>query len=398
MECREVQKYFHEYIDGALDKQWAAQIEEHLRTCEICSEELASLKFYLDEMRDLKKVKAPRDFLQKVHGRLEQPSGIKKIFHSIFFPLNVKLPLELAAVTTAIIAAIFVFNVTQPARRSMKEQLLLKSESAVIQDEAGKEPAESAMKRGEAVTAPGRPKQQAPTPVQNEKAGAGAVKKAPIEKSTVSTADREDKRTAAPEVAETAEEEPAPIISEDKLAESEKAAEMYDLYAQKEGDTGSSIEEKPIEIAFLIEPATPEKATTQRAAVGEAPEKRAKKTKKDKYALDALAPAEHAEPPAPSKEEQLEEKNGPQAPPRDRILSEVQDLITFVHGKVIAVEYEKDSPLPVSITAEIPAQQYSYFIQELQQFGKLKAPLPSAPEQQTEPVRLHIQLIPSNAL
>lgn len=123
MECAKIKELLSEYIDDVLDSQRKTRVEEHLKRCQACSAELASLKAYIEEMTALKEVKAPADFLVKVHQRLRKPIGVEKTFRLLFVPARVKIPLELALVAALVILVISIFNVI-PSKKAPPESLV----------------------------------------------------------------------------------------------------------------------------------------------------------------------------------------------------------------------------------------------------------------------------------
>jgi hypothetical protein len=141
MKCAEIKELLSEYMDGILDAQKKALVEEHLTACKVCSEEFGSLKAYVKELRSLKRVEAPEDFLQKVHERLEEYSAFEKVIRKLFIPVRIKVPLEMAGVAATVVLAIFAFNFTQSQRRTAYLPLVT-------------EPAETAEKQVEQVAAP----------------------------------------------------------------------------------------------------------------------------------------------------------------------------------------------------------------------------------------------------
>jgi anti-sigma factor RsiW len=117
MECEEVKRNLHNYMDGVLDDRSKEEVEAHLAECTGCTKELGLLREYSKKMGSLSKVKPPDDFLMKVHERLERQSSWKGVFRTLFVPARIKLPVEFAAVATAVIALIFVLNIIVPSQR-----------------------------------------------------------------------------------------------------------------------------------------------------------------------------------------------------------------------------------------------------------------------------------------
>ncbi len=96
------------YLDGDLSPAERAAAGEHLKKCSVCREELDFLKRYGKAMRSLQSVKAPGDFLQRVHERLERPPLFRRIIGAIFLPLRIKLPLEAAGLAAVCALVLFV--------------------------------------------------------------------------------------------------------------------------------------------------------------------------------------------------------------------------------------------------------------------------------------------------
>lgn len=107
MECANIKEVLSEYIDGILDSQTEARVEEHLSTCRACQEELSSLKAVVNGLSSLESVKAPEDFLEKLHERMESRFTVRKLMRILFVPAWTKIPLEVATVA-AIMILIFV--------------------------------------------------------------------------------------------------------------------------------------------------------------------------------------------------------------------------------------------------------------------------------------------------
>ena len=108
MECAKIKDLLSEYIDGTLDAQTEALIDEHLLACPKCNEELASLKALISELGSVESFKAPDDFLEKLHERLEPRVSFRKIMRILFVPGRIKIPLEFA---TATAMAVLIFSI-----------------------------------------------------------------------------------------------------------------------------------------------------------------------------------------------------------------------------------------------------------------------------------------------
>ena len=96
MECLRAKELLSDYLDGILDTRSAAQLEMHLLGCSGCRQQLDALKTLVSELNRLEPVKPPHDFIDQIHERLETGSGLNTLVKKLFFPLRIKIPLELA--------------------------------------------------------------------------------------------------------------------------------------------------------------------------------------------------------------------------------------------------------------------------------------------------------------
>ncbi|MBP1741533.1 MAG: hypothetical protein H6Q48_3826 [Deltaproteobacteria bacterium] len=116
-DCSEIRDLLSEYMDDVLDAKAKALADEHLRTCPACRQELDSLKAVVKGLGSLEGVKAPAHFLDQLHKRMERPSKLSKIREWLFYPLRVKIPLQLAG---AAVAALIIFSILPLQQSSLK--------------------------------------------------------------------------------------------------------------------------------------------------------------------------------------------------------------------------------------------------------------------------------------
>ncbi|RPJ23266.1 MAG: hypothetical protein EHM26_00220 [Desulfobacteraceae bacterium] len=137
-DCSEIRNLLSEYLDDALDAKAKALTDEHLRTCPACLEELDSLKALVKGIGSIGPVKAPPDFLAQLHQRMERPSKLSKMRDWLFYPLRVKIPLQLAgaAVTALIIFSILPLQQSSLKLHSKSEQEKKAEDTAYYVDES----------------------------------------------------------------------------------------------------------------------------------------------------------------------------------------------------------------------------------------------------------------------
>jgi hypothetical protein len=155
-------------------------------------------------------------------------------------------------------------------------------------------------------------------------------------------------------------------------------------------------EKKPIELALLIKPEVPAETYAGR---------KDKESRADKVEIKAMIAASPEKKQAdagvgyeqymyvPAKEKEAakkEDKIVVALPYLNEAISKVKNLIELVDGKVSSVE---ETPLQY-ITAEIPAKNYSEFVEKLSSLGELQKPLPSVTAKDEELVQLRINFMP----
>lgn len=113
MECSRVSELFSEYIDGLLDEHTRQRVEEHLAGCAGCAEELRELRSCVGLLHSLDTVRAPADFLDKVHERIdlvERISWWERVKKRFVRPWPVRIPLKVAGLAMATLLIVFIYH------------------------------------------------------------------------------------------------------------------------------------------------------------------------------------------------------------------------------------------------------------------------------------------------
>jgi hypothetical protein len=108
-ECTNIRPLLSEYIDGMLDASEMSAVRGHLHACKDCNREYEALNSLLRKMGDIQAVKAPDDFLAKVHEKInERPSPMDRI-RDLFDFSRIRIPIEAAAfaLTAVLILSLF---------------------------------------------------------------------------------------------------------------------------------------------------------------------------------------------------------------------------------------------------------------------------------------------------
>lgn len=339
MECAAILELLSEYIDGTLDSKAKEAVEKHISTCENCKQELSSLSSVVKELGSLDQVKAPADFLEKIHERMELRFSIDRLIRKLFVPFHIKIPLELAAAATVAILVVLVLNIQQPEIQMMKIPTASKSQRLA------EKPKEDRIKPEFKKEA------ERPAPVLEE---------APAKLSDsehVMLARRSETKTVKPSIQR--ESEPRSSV----LAKAKQPA-------------GKG---HPIELALVLKTGIiggfyePDIAM-QAVPLLESDESTAEKEKAD---IDSFG----------SKIE---------AGRKDRaadLLLRVKHIIDLVKGKVLTVEYGRQTEQLKSIYAKIPAKNYESFCRELTGLAAFQNPPPDLTDKNLETIQVHIKFI-----
>lgn len=353
-----------DYIEGALDQTTVKEISRHLQSCAGCTKELEYLKQYLSSMKDLEKVEAPDDFLERVHRRMEEESEKRRLFRTLFSPPRLKIPLELSAITAALLAVIFVLHVTRPMKHEGPAAVEKKTEIT--------EALPSGEKKGELA----KPKQETRPPEHPEKTvsePALQVKKIKPSETGVSS-----EESSAVKEAVSSEKTP---VAERKMESKAKGAEEL-----REGGGPGGLHPVPELTVVMVLP----------GEMG-----------KEEESLNASLPAAKAAseydkalkaPPAETVEGEEETyRLEPAAKTGNSALEKAADLVVGLvrseGGKLVSKNLPQTPDNPLTVTADIPGTRLNDFLEQLGRFGEIQVPPAREAEKKTSKVvRIRIEI------
>jgi hypothetical protein len=365
MECKQATDLLSLFIDDALDKDTRESLHEHLQVCHHCRSELDTLQSLVKSVGSLGMLKAPEDFLEKLHVSTKEAasdSWLKELFHFLFYPLHIKIPVEIVSIASVAIILFSLFHAVEPQIQiSAPEIYSFKPQGA-----------------------------QGQIAAQQSRSEKTPQKAAPIlEKGTVrELLLKPEKKPAQNQVARLSEkkQEPAPAkIDQTSVNASKQPIELYIVirYMEKprvKGPVGGSVQ---------------------------APAKYETKAKDSVQAMQAPAPQvtdeveDHAmrgldketTKPSSSQEKVSLKAQARMATPESPVISCMKDIIGAVKGTLITVDYDDQSQKPHIITARIPAGELDKFFQRIKDIADLKMPVPSAslPGREDYLVRIHVE-------
>jgi hypothetical protein len=119
--CADIENSLSAYLEGEVTSPEQKLIEEHLAACRQCSKLLEDLKKTTELVRSLEEIEPPPWFKQKIMARVREEAEEKKgIFRKLFFPIHIKIPIEVFATCLVVVMAVYVFKSTGPEIKSLQ--------------------------------------------------------------------------------------------------------------------------------------------------------------------------------------------------------------------------------------------------------------------------------------
>ncbi len=332
MQCSSAKELLSSYLDKQLDKQSSMQLEEHLAGCEACRREINVLTMLVSELKGLEPVKAPQDFLDQLHARLEPRPLLDTIFKKLFFPLRIKIPLELATAAAIAVLVIGLIDIQQKERHLQRTPQVFTSYTTPEKKKDSKQLSRK-LKKAE------------PTSISKQPA---SYTKEPEIQAIVLTMVVKPVKSVLPEEALVFQQAPSKPSPEKAMgvADEENRSVSYFSAPQRASEV-------PVEDA-----------------------------------LKSVAPGASL----PKDNRQFEEKdllNLKQTRYR------VEKLVQALEGNVLSARDDQPAPDQQSMTANIPAGRYNEFVVQLGHIAPFQTPPPSPPTGQTL-IRVEIRFISPN--
>jgi hypothetical protein len=379
MKCSEIKLLLSEHIDNTLNEHDRSKVDNHVKDCEKCKSEYISLKNMLDELGELPKAKAPDDFLESLHARIESGIDMNAIIKKLFVPFKIKVPMQLVTAAASAVLIIFIVNIFQqekPISNLLYEQHAEKLEDTI------------------------KPEETFGTSTSRQPSRDKGILKRKIARAPEGTEKQTKKETAKTVVSKTAGKQ---SFSMDKSAPAPAKEETRAGYVEeKEVD-------EPIELALLLDSKAVFKPDTaivklmkkDQERIETASTSEAKKKISDHDLSSVKTPADtSSRAPLPSRSitEQPADLDAAEGSvsedePMQSTEERIKAIIQKSNGRIINVNYDEQTNLPASILVEIPSSQMNSFYLQLARIGRIKEPLPGIDESTTKPLRVNINLI-----
>lgn len=320
VECFEVLRLLSEYADDELDSVTRGRVAEHLAGCEACEAELRALETLMTRIGAAERINAPPEFLENVHVRLGQRSSARRIVGRIFYPLHVKVPLEVAGVVAALLLIVTLHHGMRPFSKH--------ADSPGISQKPPSEMRE--------LSPPLRtPSAPAPLPKRAESAGeeSGGRKMALL---TKTPSDHSVDRTKPIEIVLLVRQSEQAYQTTESETEKTSSAAVRSV-----APAGSHVRER---VGLPSQPKAPTSGTGTEPSRSDRSVSRARKT--------------------------------PALPAYDRAstVSLVRSCIEGAGGTVLAVKGIEHKDEPISLSVKVPAEKLSLLLESLRSVGELSGP------------------------
>ena len=142
MNDREIRESLHDYARGLLGEKERREVERALAASASLKKELERVRAYYGALDEMEPVRASRDFLEKVHEKLQHRTGAAGLVEKIFFPLYVKVPLELLGVAATVLVVVFLY-VPYLTQKQQQETMRQQATEEDVPKPAASAPAET---------------------------------------------------------------------------------------------------------------------------------------------------------------------------------------------------------------------------------------------------------------
>jgi hypothetical protein len=116
MTCEEVQEILSEYLEGLLSPERAGAVQSHLTSCPRCQTGLQALAEAKRAVAGLPVIEPPPGFSQRVMSRVREEAERPNLFHRLFFPMRIKIPIHALALLLVGGIAVYLYQTHRPVQ------------------------------------------------------------------------------------------------------------------------------------------------------------------------------------------------------------------------------------------------------------------------------------------
>ena len=120
MDCKEIQKYFDDYILDELDSVIEIQVNEHLTECDNCQKELDAKEAVMNLLKDSQKFEPSNEIYSRINSKIRVPVKEKKIIWGLPRSLVYVAAAFLFGIAVMRTADILFFQIEEPPKVEIK--------------------------------------------------------------------------------------------------------------------------------------------------------------------------------------------------------------------------------------------------------------------------------------
>jgi hypothetical protein len=121
MECKDIQENLSAYLEGVVSSEDRKLINEHLSSCQQCSGALEDMKKTGELLQNLKEIEPPPWLTKKIMSQVREESEHKEgIFHKLFYPLHIKIPMEAFATLIVVVMVLSIYKTIEPDMKAIQ--------------------------------------------------------------------------------------------------------------------------------------------------------------------------------------------------------------------------------------------------------------------------------------
>lgn len=390
MECKQARSLLSAYIDHALDKPVREQLEEHLLVCRVCREEHDALRNVVKAVGSLDSYQAPPEFIDKLHERIrESESGslMDKLIRLLFFPLQIKIPVQVVSAAAVAVIVFKLFHASVP-HDGIPREYGIQPEAAIQQEQPLLE--KPKMEKEALGTEVSQDQSDQETPQPEERISRSAMPRDILirEKAAGNEADRLEPKDKSVSGGGSGASENGPIASSPAVMEQQSIQTA----------------EKTIEISLFRRAGG--RPYGEYAGEGVMSLREGKKAK-DSLDTVSAPPARYTIPDAEVQSmnkseakslgnEQVSRKEEAETGKDHTLVSQVQKAVSAVQGSMVSMDYDGPGEKARLIVARIPGGRIGEFLLGLKDFAELRMPKQPETEPATEYFLVRIHIMPDD--
>ena len=108
--CKDIENNLPLYLDNSLSGADKQTVEEHLKSCPLCTKALIQLRKTQSLVNNLAEIEPPAWFKQKIIAKVREEAEKKSLVQKWFYPLRIKIPVQILATVFIAVLAVYIYR------------------------------------------------------------------------------------------------------------------------------------------------------------------------------------------------------------------------------------------------------------------------------------------------